>query len=55
MNLPNYITLVRVILIPFFINLMFYGYYRLALAVFAAACLTDALDGLIARVTQLHN
>jgi cardiolipin synthase len=52
MNLPNYITLVRVVLIPFFINLMIYGYYRSALAVFAAACMTDALDGMIARVTQ---
>jgi len=52
MNLPNYITLVRIVLIPFFINLMIYGYYRSALAVFAAACVTDALDGLIARVTN---
>jgi cardiolipin synthase len=52
MNLPNYITLVRIVLIPFFINLMIYGYYRSALVVFAAACVTDALDGLIARVTN---
>ena len=52
MNLPNYITLVRIILIPFFINLMIYGYYRSALAVFAAACVTDALDGAIARFTN---
>jgi len=52
MNLPNYITLVRVILIPFFINLMIYGYYRAALAVFVVACVTDALDGMIARLTK---
>jgi len=52
MNLPNYITLFRVILIPFFINLMIYGYYRTALAVFVAACVTDALDGMIARLTK---
>jgi cardiolipin synthase len=52
MNIPNYITLVRIVLIPFFINLMIYGYYRSALAVFVAACVTDALDGLIARVTN---
>jgi cardiolipin synthase (CMP-forming) len=52
MNLPNYITLIRIVLIPFFINLMIYGYYRSALAVFVAACVTDALDGLIARVTN---
>jgi len=52
MNLPNYITLVRVILIPFFINLMIYGYYRAALVVFVVACVTDALDGMIARLTK---
>lgn len=52
MNLPNYITLLRIILIPFFINLMIYGYYGAALIVFAVACLTDALDGMIARLTK---
>ena len=52
MNIPNTITLIRVILIPFFIDLMIYGYYRPALMVFVAACLTDALDGLIARLTN---
>ncbi len=51
MNLPNYITLARVVLIPFFINFMIYGYYGAALAVFVAACVTDALDGMIARIT----
>ncbi len=50
-NLPNYITLFRVILIPFFINLMIYGYYREALLVFVVAGVTDALDGMIARLT----
>jgi cardiolipin synthase len=52
MNLPNYITLSRIILIPFFINVMIYGYYQWALAIFVAACVTDALDGLIARFTN---
>jgi cardiolipin synthase len=51
MNLPNYITLVRIVLIPFFVNLMIYGYYQPALIVFAVACVTDALDGMIARLT----
>jgi cardiolipin synthase len=31
---------------------MIYGYYGAALAVFAAACVTDALDGMIARITN---
>ena len=52
MNLPNYITLIRIILIPFFINLMIYGYFSEALIVFVIACITDALDGMIARLTQ---
>jgi cardiolipin synthase len=52
MNLPNYITLLRVVLIPFFVNLMIYGYYRAALIVFVTACVTDALDGMIARLTN---
>ena len=50
MNLPNYITLSRIILVPFFIGLMIYGHFRSAAAVFLAACVTDALDGLIARL-----
>lgn len=52
MNIPNAITLIRVVLIPFFIDLMIYGYYRPALGVFLVACLTDALDGSIARLTD---
>ncbi len=51
MNIPNAITLIRVVLIPFFINLMIYGYYREALLVFVVAGITDAFDGLIARLT----
>ncbi len=52
MNLPNYITLSRIVLIPFFINFMIYGYDREAFIVFVAACITDALDGMIARLTD---
>ena len=52
MNLPNYITLARIVLIPFFVNFMIYGYYGAALAVFITACVTDALDGMIARLTK---
>jgi len=52
MNLPNTITLVRVILIPFFIGLLIYGHYRSALAVFLSACVSDGLDGAIARFTN---
>lgn len=57
MNLPNKITILRVCLIPVFLILLLvpgiaYGNY-LAAAVFLAACLTDALDGHIARKYHL--
>ena len=53
MNLPNKLTLLRVILVPFFLlfllvdGIPFHGLW--ALIVFAAASITDALDGHIAR------
>ncbi len=52
MNLPNKLTLLRIILIPFFIlafYLRFTGHHFVALAIFAAAAFTDFLDGHIAR------
>lgn len=52
MNLPNKLTLLRVILIPFFLLFMYIDFpfhYVVALVIFAAASITDALDGKIAR------
>lgn len=54
MNLPNKLTMFRVILIPFFVFFLLapffpgYGNY-VAVAVFIVASLTDLLDGYIAR------
>jgi cardiolipin synthase len=45
----NQLTLLRMLLIPAFVILVVYGQLGWALAVFAAAGITDALDGLIAR------
>lgn len=45
----NQLTLLRMLLIPAFVILVVYGQLGSALAVFAAAGITDALDGLIAR------
>ena len=52
MNLPNNLALLRVILIPFFLLFMYIDFpfhYAVALVIFAAASITDALDGKIAR------
>jgi len=52
MNLPNKLTLLRVFLIPFFLLFMYIDVpfnYIIALVIFSAASITDALDGKIAR------
>lgn len=58
MNLPNKLTVLRVILIPFFVFFLMapyfpgYGNY-IAVAIFIIASLTDMLDGKIARKYHL--
>jgi cardiolipin synthase len=47
----NVLTLLRMLLIPFFVILVVYEYRGWALATFLAAGLTDLFDGLIARMT----
>jgi len=51
-NIPNSLTLLRILLIPVFVGLMLYGWYEPALAVLLGAGLTDALDGTIARAAN---
>ena len=51
MNLPNLLTLMRVLLIPLFVILIINRVFGWALVTFAVAGITDAVDGLIARVT----
>lgn len=56
MNLPNKLTISRVVMIPVFVlffYLNFTAHYFVALAVFAIASLTDMLDGMIARKYNL--
>ena len=52
MNLPNILTLTRVLLIPVFVILIINKYFEWALLTFALAGITDGLDGLIARLTH---
>lgn len=57
MNLPNKLTMFRVILIPFFVVFMLVDITTvdkwIALAIFIVASLTDLLDGKIARKYNL--
>jgi len=52
LNVPNLLTLFRILLVPVFVNLILYDYPGYALGVFLAAGVTDALDGLIARLAN---
>jgi len=49
LNLPNALTLARILSIPFFLALLSKHRYTYALYVFALAALTDGLDGAVAR------
>lgn len=49
MNLPNKLTLLRVIMIPFFVAAMLTEHKWIALVLFVVASLTDLADGKIAR------
>ena len=58
MNLPNKLTILRVILIPFFVVFMLFDITGaadkwIALVIFCGASLTDMLDGKIARKYNL--
>lgn len=56
MNLPNKLTLIRIVMAPIFLALLmidFPGHYILAMLVFILASLTDMIDGKIARKYNL--
>ncbi len=50
MTIPNALTLVRIILIPLLVILLLENQLDKALGIFVVAGVTDALDGLIARM-----
>ncbi len=49
MNVPNMLTLLRVIMVPIFMWALNSGFYMVAIAIFILASLTDQLDGFLAR------
>ena len=56
MNTPNKLTVLRMILVPFFLLAMtvhFPHNYLVALVIFAAASITDYFDGMLARKHNL--
>jgi len=53
MNLPNKLTIARVICVPIFVILFLLELYIWAFIVFVAASITDMLDGKIARARNM--
>ncbi len=52
LNLPNSLTIARIVIIPLFTIAVIYKRYDYALYMFLVAALTDTLDGFIARLTN---
>jgi cardiolipin synthase len=50
MNLPNALTLIRILLIPLFVILLISKSFHGALITFVIAGITDALDGFLAKI-----
>ncbi|HXM88510.1 MAG TPA: CDP-alcohol phosphatidyltransferase family protein, partial [Candidatus Acidoferrum sp.] len=54
LNLPNFLTLCRIGSIPIFLIFLTRQRYAAALYIFAAAAVTDGLDGAVARWFDLR-
>jgi|SRR4051794_41131254 cardiolipin synthase (CMP-forming) len=52
LNLPNFLTLIRILTIPFFLAYLSYHRYWEALVIFIIGGVTDFLDGLAARLMR---
>jgi cardiolipin synthase (CMP-forming) len=50
MNIPNFLSLLRIILVPVIVIFLIENEYAKALLIFTLAGLTDALDGTLARL-----
>ena len=52
LNIPNTLTILRIVIIPVFITSIVYKRYDYSLVLFVVAALTDLFDGLFARMTN---
>jgi cardiolipin synthase len=55
MTLPNWLTILRILVTPFFTIFLLYRWVVVAAAIFALAAVTDMLDGFIARAYGLRS
>ncbi|MFB0515258.1 MAG: CDP-diacylglycerol--glycerol-3-phosphate 3-phosphatidyltransferase [Candidatus Neomarinimicrobiota bacterium] len=58
LHLPNILSLLRIILTPLFVYLLFWGgpnHYSIALAIFITAGITDIIDGYLARRLRVES
>ncbi len=53
MTIANWLTVLRIVLIPVFVSLLIYRELSWALGLFLLAVLTDILDGFVARRTRV--
>jgi cardiolipin synthase len=54
-TLPNFITLVRLAMLPFFLLSIAEGRFGIALALFVAAGISDGVDGYLARRFRMNS
>lgn len=55
MNLPNLISILRILLVPLIVWLISQEIYDIALMVFCVAAVSDALDGMLARFLKCQS
>lgn len=55
LTLPNFLTLLRIIVIPVVLAVLAKGDYALAFILLVGAGITDVVDGAVARINQSHS
>ena len=53
LTIPNLLSILRILLIPVYMTIYLSGEHRLAALILVVSCLTDAVDGWIARRFQM--